>query len=350
MRDWLASAAKYLKALYGPAGLSLWTIGSLFATLSAVKAETAVSWPMLGFLPEVAWHWWATALLSVTLLVGLFRAHSLHHEAHSLHHASTRLYQNRSELPGDGLRSELLASHEVWAMWPAGYFFFSLPPEAKGRIKRLILMSPNASHEALAGYAKDFLVTSVDHVRHVVLEVTENALSLQVGVRWHPRCNFSVVIGEPQSQTGRGWARVELLLPLIDPSARPSIKIFEAHHPVAFRTLVDSFVLRWKQAEEPLGVKASTAPDPDSLTIDSARYGFGDRWVDVRDVLSKMVVRNRLDIPVLNRVLGCEGERDPFKRQRKRIEVVYSVGGHQQSPVSVEERQRLILPLPKESR
>lgn len=81
------------------------------------------------------------------------------------------------------------------------------------------------------------------------------------------------------------------------------------------------------------------------LHIHEARYGYGERWVDVTQAVKGQVVDNRIDIPKLKNVhLGCDGPNDPFPGQRKWLEIKYSLGGALRPLVRFEEKAPLRLP------
>lgn len=101
----------------------------------------------------------------------------------------------------------------------------------------------------------------------------------------------------------------------------------------------------WERSIADRRLQQSSAEKAREVTIHSARYGFGDRWKDVTHAVKRLVVNNVIDVPKLtNSVLGCDGERDPYKGQRKQLEVRYSVGGTLRPVVTVVEKTPLRLP------
>jgi hypothetical protein len=77
------------------------------------------------------------------------------------------------------------------------------------------------------------------------------------------------------------------------------------------------------------------------LLIISARYGAGDNWADIRDLLRARIQSGKLNIDVTNESLL--GGADPIFGVGKSAEVKYSYGGRTKS-VTIPENQVLSLP------
>lgn len=69
-------------------------------------------------------------------------------------------------------------------------------------------------------------------------------------------------------------------------------------------------------------IQKPTESIPPALTIKSARYGAGNQFVDVTQVLAAAVRNNSLRIQATNNLAG-----DPAPQVVKQLEVVYSIGG-----------------------
>lgn len=69
-------------------------------------------------------------------------------------------------------------------------------------------------------------------------------------------------------------------------------------------------------------IQKTTESTPPALTIKSARYGAGNQFVDVTQVLAAAVRNNSLRIQATNNLAG-----DPAPQVVKQLEVVYSIGG-----------------------
>ena len=344
MWNWLRGCWKYLREIYKPSGLWVAAVIGLIGVASSIKQEMALTpaqqqqWAFLKFVPATSWYWWVIGALVAALIVAWCRGYDAYK-------VTTRFFADRAELKPGGLQNELLSTGEVWAIWPSGYVVPQLSREALGHIKRLILGSPNENLADLQTYAAEYLVGSADHVREVIQEATRSARKSDVPVRWLPSRNQSVVIGDPFSTTGKGWARIELLLPYTHASNRPSVLITQLAQPRLFANLVQMYDCLWKAANEPtdqsVGVVSST-----ELKVHKARYGFGDdptKWRDVTFHLVSQVLNDRIDFVVTNQALNCEGPRDPFPSQKKFLEVEYTIAGVRKISVT-KEKQRLVLP------
>lgn len=300
--------------------------------------EQANQWATaLRYIPAISWYLF---LVIIVLFMGVFGVV----RAYQLHASSVRIFADRNELTPGRLVQELRSSNAaVWAVWPAGYAVPGLPPDAVAKLTRLMLGDADDAAEVLKRYAADHSVRDSEHVRQVVREATRAAQAARVQVRWHSRRDISLVISDPESSLQKGWARIELPLPHLHASSRPSIFITQESYPTLFAALVQMYNSLWN-----LGRDAPVQTgDPDELTIQTARYGFGSdpvKWVDVSDAVRAQIRNKRLNFTVTSAALNCEGDRDPFPQQKKFLEVEYSVGGISKPKISVKERQQIILP------
>ncbi|MBI5081456.1 MAG: hypothetical protein HZB17_09170 [Chloroflexi bacterium] len=75
------------------------------------------------------------------------------------------------------------------------------------------------------------------------------------------------------------------------------------------------------------------------LIIVSARYGLGDKWLDVSNLLRSKIKDGNLQVNITNEELGG----DPVPNSIKRLEITYSLGGETLSRIDVES-ETLIIP------
>lgn len=90
-----------------------------------------------------------------------------------------------------------------------------------------------------------------------------------------------------------------------------------------------------------LGSLMNVIHKPKVLTIEHARYGFGDKWSDVTEFVRNLVRDGReLEFKVRNENLGG----DPYPHQKKELKIVYSINGVQQTPRFWKEKDVCQLP------
>jgi len=95
-------------------------------------------------------------------------------------------------------------------------------------------------------------------------------------------------------------------------------------------------------AEGPAPAGTGSIPSSPELNIQSAKYGIGDKAIDVTAALKRYLRENRLEITVNNELLGG----DPAKGELKELRVVYSYRGKTRSAV-IPEYEDLSLPPPE---
>jgi hypothetical protein len=326
------SLGKPFLAIVGSVIAMLTVVGVVLPFLPATQQAVVASWR----LPPLPWYGWLILLQFVALSLGA-------EAAYRKQRTTTRFFGSRSDF--EGIREELLSSKDVWAIWPAGYIIPTLGFEHRSRLRRLILGSPLADDAALAMYAADYIVGSIEHVREIVKEATRTAIHDGAVVRWHTDRSLSLVIREPQAKAG-GSARLELLIPFIAAHQRPSVVITQNEYPEVFANLVGAFEKRWSQAIEPTPLqlmptaKTSPATRSNRVEIVSARWGALDTWADVTRTVQAHAMSGAIDIQVVNEVLGI----DPLKGHRKALKLEYSIDGQPRPTLTVEEKGRLKLP------
>lgn len=95
-------------------------------------------------------------------------------------------------------------------------------------------------------------------------------------------------------------------------------------------------------SKEPIGPMAARGSGASGLTIISATYGVDDaRSIDVRERIEALVVDNSLDLVVNNSTL-TPGE-NPFRGQKKRLLVRYSIDGGEVVEVARDEKDWFII-------
>ncbi len=158
---------------------------------------------------------------------------------------SIRVFKRR---PPQRLEEELSDAKEVLFAWHTGTVklaegdLFNQP-----RKIRMILVHPDS--EALKEIAKIAHLTAVDMASGI------KALSRKVketggDVRWfNGPIGNSTIIADPDAP--HGWARVEFLIPYLDPASRPSIRVSKAKDPALFGSIRQCFEKLWENSREP---------------------------------------------------------------------------------------------------
>jgi hypothetical protein len=157
-------------------------------------------------------------------------------------------YENRSALPS--WSQELNGVSEVWFAWHTGTV-----QGASGLINiinqtektRLLVTHPDS--KSLEEIAK-IGTRSKAAMQYDIKELTKKARENGIKVRWFdgPIGN-SIIIGNPSSPNA--WARIELMIPYIEPTARPNIQVSMDKGKGAFQTILDGYKNLWNNSVEP---------------------------------------------------------------------------------------------------
>jgi len=159
-------------------------------------------------------------------------------------------YENREVLPR--WSEELVDTSEVWLAWPTGGKHAAEGVEAiskQANNVRLIL-TKLGSTTTLDGYAKS-VGGEKQKMQADIRWLTQLAQKSGFDVRWFdgPITN-SVTIGNPNS-TRKGWARIELTLPIIEAGERPSIRVTNRKAENVFSNILKGYRYLWDNSEKP---------------------------------------------------------------------------------------------------
>ena len=164
-------------------------------------------------------------------------------------------YADGRALPS--LAAEMERFDEVWALWYTGGRANGHDVWGVGRIKRLILLSPQG--EYLPRLASAFLQELQD-VRPIIEGATRRAQQAGVEVRWFDGpIPMELTVGNPGEATGQ--VRVEVPLPSATVEDRPSFIVEKARHGELFGKLVEQYEMVWSQSGEPPEKEAKEASE-----------------------------------------------------------------------------------------
>jgi hypothetical protein len=174
-------------------------------------------------------------------------------------------YRNRNALNKGrgGIGDELLTTPAAWAIWPAGHHVANLSTEQRKRLRKMLLGSP-VTDEGTARYAHGAEAGTPQHVSEVIRYATTLGMRDSVDVRWHHERMTSVVVGNPDNPND-GWVRVELCLPHLPSTERPSLVISGKIYPDVVRSVVDA-VKKFAEDDQ-LVVKPSASDEKQTAQI-----------------------------------------------------------------------------------
>jgi len=157
-------------------------------------------------------------------------------------------YENRSQLPAWNSEKWNQTS-EFWFAWLSGSFKGA---ESYRDIKnpekiRLILTHPDSNALDIIAKVAD---RSKDTLQHDITELTRVAQDSKSKVKWFDGLIFnSVIIGNPNSVDA--WAQVNVFVPYVGPSRRPTIEVSKQKGGEVFQTIFDAYNKIWDKSEEP---------------------------------------------------------------------------------------------------
>jgi len=160
-------------------------------------------------------------------------------------------YQDRDELTS--FKDALEGCSEVWVAWHTGGIVGS-----RGDIKylksekikdvRIILTHPES--KSLDASAEVGEIRK--ELENQIKTCTEAAQKYGLPVKWYKGpIRHSVIIGDPNSNKNKGWARIELIIPFQETLARPNIKISQCKGKETFEKVKQWHEVMWERAEEP---------------------------------------------------------------------------------------------------
>lgn len=153
------------------------------------------------------------------------------------------------------LRQQLKSAQEVWALWITGeQHGYMETLKGKGNLERLILANPDPKRSSLEFYAKAFNMNNTKKITTDIRNTTKLAKEKGIDIKWFEGLtSYTMIIGNPLSSKGEGWAHVESIVAPVNPigvDIRPSFRIAQRHHPEPFEILVKVYDDLWNNKSE----------------------------------------------------------------------------------------------------
>ncbi len=183
-------------------------------------------------------NWYAGAALAlVVLAVLLLLVHQL---------PNTQAFPSRKALP-PSLDAELGSANEVWLTMHTGSVKGVDGDLLKTRRKLCIVLS-HPDSEALVQIAKIASV-GLEKLQNDIRELTVRLKASGAEVYWFDGLIANAItIADPELRSG--WARVEAILPFMQPQDRPSIKATIRRNPTFVTTVKTTFLRLTQQSQQ----------------------------------------------------------------------------------------------------